>query len=131
MTNTPPLPDGVRAGFEAREAGIAANLAGAHKVYDKSRDRIERALGKWTRSGRPFTANSIDAEVLADGEGEYNRLVLASLMSHWAKARKIVEVHGMPQARAIRRARHGSVLRWWRGTTVPEQGESDTERGAA
>ena len=107
-------------GFTERDTGEEASLAAATAVHRDDLHRIERALSTLAKSGRPFTANSVDAAILADGEGDYKRLLLATLMSRWARDGRIAEVFDQPQARAIRRSRHGSVLRWWRGISAEE-----------
>lgn len=108
------------AAFADRDAGEEASLAAAKVVHRDDLARVERALATLARSGRPFTANSVDSTVLADGRGDYRRILVATLMSRWSRDGRLVEVHGMPTARALRRSRRGSVLRWWRGAAGAE-----------
>jgi len=104
-----------------RDEGVEAVLAADVAVHRDARNRIEDKLGFWARTGEPFTADHVDKLVSADGQGAYNRLVLASVMRVWAARGDIVEVFDRRPVQSSRRSRHGGYLRWWRG--VAAEGE--------
>lgn len=125
MTTEDPTPASqLDQAYAARSAGQSANLAANTSAWRDGAQRVEVALATLARAGFPFTASSVESTTLADGRGDFDRLVIASCMGTWSRAGKIRESFDQRPVRSLRRSRHGALLRWWVGTAAAARSEA-------
>jgi hypothetical protein len=110
--------------YADRSAGQSANIAANASAWRDGAHRVEVALAVLARAGHPFTASSVESTTLADGAGDFDKLLIASCMGTWSRAGKIRESFDQRPVRSLRRSRHGALLRWWIGTAAAAQSEA-------
>lgn len=94
-----------------RTEGIAANLAAATSINRDYRYHAEASLAALIRSGAPFNADDVRAQI-PSGIEPHSDNVLPSVIGAAAARKQIV---GVDRCLSRRRSRHGSRLTVWVG----------------